>query len=316
MISRNKHLMALILVITLSGCHRQRLEERLTDKASVTVTINWTLAMLDPDDDPDEDLYSASVWLFSSEGVATEYKLSNPLGGEIDVAVGEYKVLVFNKTITDFSSSVAFRGTDSFDTFEYYIVDSTKTVDILAVWQTEEFIITTDMISKEVTLTAEPQRLVHQLNVELYVTNLNSASSATGTLTGVSSSVLLSDGAQSESTINQSIALGNRTFDNDSTTDGTIDGLINHLGQPTDSENATFETLFTLITEYDDSYIYPTPPSDPFIEELESDYFQEELIKWLYIGFDSDKITLPTSTSTGGFDLSVEDWGEEIVIPL
>lgn len=316
MILMKKCSLALLLVIVLCSCHRQNLEERLIDRATVSVTIDWSLAMLDPDNDPDENLYSASVWLFSEDGDAIEYKLSDATGEDVSVPVGEYKVLVFNKTITDYSSGVAFRGTGSFDTFEYYIVDTTKTVDILAVWRDEEFIITTDMITQEVQLFAQPERLVHQLYVQLYVNNLNSASSATGTLTGVSSSVLLCDGTQSTSYINQSVSLNNRTYDDGSSFDGTIEGLINHLGQPADSDNSTFETLFTLSSEYDGSTTYPTPPDDPFIEELDSDIFQTELIQWLYIGFDNDKISLPVTTSTGGFDLNVNGWGEIITIPL
>ncbi|MFR9504011.1 MAG: DUF5119 domain-containing protein [Rikenellaceae bacterium] len=126
--------MTLILACTvlLSSCIRQELEEVLYTKALIPVLIDWeSRALMYVDDDPDEDLYSASVWLYPTEdseyqGEPLEYKLVDPEHEYIEVPVGIYDVLVFNKTVTDYSSSVGFRGTDNFDTFEYYVKPNTS----------------------------------------------------------------------------------------------------------------------------------------------------------------------------------------------
>ncbi len=116
----------LILSLSIAGCHRQKLEEILYVKALIPVLIDWEpRALLYVDDDPDENLYSASVWLFPRgeseyQGDPLEYRLDNAEYGYIEVPVGVYDVLVFNKTVGEYSSNVGFRGMDKFETFEYY----------------------------------------------------------------------------------------------------------------------------------------------------------------------------------------------------
>ncbi|MFR9515475.1 MAG: DUF5119 domain-containing protein, partial [Rikenellaceae bacterium] len=115
-------------------------------------------ALMSVDDDPDEDLYSASIWLFPTEsstyqGAPLEYKLSDPEHEYIEIPIGEYNVLVFNKTVSDYTANVGFRGTDSYETFEYYVNSSTKATlfnskgsdqesasepDMLAAWSFDE----------------------------------------------------------------------------------------------------------------------------------------------------------------------------------
>lgn len=148
-------------MFALSSCVRQTLEEVLYSKALIPVLIDWeSKAAMYVDDDPEEDLYSASVWLFPTadskyQGDPLEYKLADPEHEYIEVPVGEYDVLVFNKTVDDYSGSVGFRGTDSFDTFEYYLqpsvsasslfsisksddVETSQYPDLLAAWSMED----------------------------------------------------------------------------------------------------------------------------------------------------------------------------------
>ncbi len=173
MIRKSIPLFALFaLLLTSVSCHRQKLEEILYTKALIPVLIDWeTRALLDVDNDPDENLYSASVWLFPTaesfyQGDPLECKLSNAVYDYIEVPIGIYDVLVFNNTVGEYSSNVGFRGTDSFDTFEYYTnpyttsSSSSSSVDgkelrlepdLLAAWRTTEdtrLVVTKDMIEQ------------------------------------------------------------------------------------------------------------------------------------------------------------------------
>ncbi|MFR9534674.1 MAG: DUF5119 domain-containing protein [Rikenellaceae bacterium] len=147
-----------LMLLLSTSCVRQQLEEVIYTKALIPVLIDWeTKALMYVDNDPDQDLYSASVWLFPTaesryQGDPLEYKLSDPECGYIEVPVGVYDVLIFNKTTGDYTSSVGFRGTDSFDTFEYYTNVSSKSSlftsvvdddfsaepDLLAAWTFED----------------------------------------------------------------------------------------------------------------------------------------------------------------------------------
>ncbi|MFR9515001.1 MAG: hypothetical protein SNH64_06670, partial [Rikenellaceae bacterium] len=77
------YLLPLMLLSLFCACDRQDLEEYLYSKAMFPVLIDWeSKALMSVDDDPDEDLYSASIWLFPTEsstyqGAPLEYKLSN-----------------------------------------------------------------------------------------------------------------------------------------------------------------------------------------------------------------------------------------------
>ncbi|MFI3248452.1 MAG: DUF5119 domain-containing protein [Rikenellaceae bacterium] len=142
-----------LLLSLVVSCVRQDLEEIFYSKALIPVLIDWeTKALMYVDNDPNNDLYSASLWLFPTanstyQGAPLEYKLTDPEHDYIDVPVGEYDVLVFNKTVGDYSSNVGFRGTDSFETFEYYTNPSSKATLFSSVCEGETFSSEPDLLA-------------------------------------------------------------------------------------------------------------------------------------------------------------------------
>ncbi len=147
-------LLTLPVLLSLAlSCVRQDLEEKIYSTALIPVLIDWeTKALMYVDNDPDQDLSSASLWLFPTsnstyQGAALEYKMSDPEYDCIDVPVGEYNVLVFNKSVDDYSSNVGFRGTNSFETFEYYTNTSSTTTLFSSVCSGEEFSAEPDLLA-------------------------------------------------------------------------------------------------------------------------------------------------------------------------
>lgn len=114
------------------SCHRQKIYDTSCPYALIPVLIDWeSKALLDINNDPDDDLYSASVWLFPTEqssyqGSPLEYRIQNAVHDVISIPIGIYKVLIFNKTTDDYSDNVGFRGIDSYDDFEYYVLYDTS----------------------------------------------------------------------------------------------------------------------------------------------------------------------------------------------
>ena len=97
------HIKWCILIITMTlltglfiGCERRPLEDEYYENALIPVRIDWTtLANLDPDNDPNNTVKSASIWFFPKNGdKALEFRFNNPKGEDIQVPLGEYSVIV------------------------------------------------------------------------------------------------------------------------------------------------------------------------------------------------------------------------------
>lgn len=367
---------AVLSLFVMSSCHRQVLEDVLYNKALIPVIIDWeTRALLYVDNDPENDLYSASVWLFPTpeseyQGEPLEYRLGDPEYGYIEVPVGEYDVLVFNKTISDYSDNVGFRGTNGFDTFEYYVNYDTRASlfskvddkeeaysypDMLAAWSTNEtnrLKVTLDMLgyyefvkivrsrvarsrAEDTTtkVTADDlsdldpellqltnivtERLVHNVTTKVDVTNLRSATSAEGSLLGMSSSVLLASHKYSTSTVSHNALFTSRVFTDEEKRNGYLLSNFNVIGPLESDSDYSVKLLFTLVDEYEGSILYPTPPAAPFVRDVSSQVNNAEigLEKHLDLYID-EAIDLPDVSLGGGFDIGVDDWGETVIIPL
>ncbi|MFI3286039.1 MAG: DUF5119 domain-containing protein [Rikenellaceae bacterium] len=381
----------IVVLTTVVGCHRQKLEEILYTKALIPVLIDWeTRALMDIDNDPDGDLYSASVWLFPTEeslyqGDPIECKISNAIYDYIEVPVGVFDVLVFNKTVGEYSNNVGFRGTDSFDSFEYYTnpyISSSSTTskidglevrlepDLLAAWRSAEespLVVTRDMVdkifvviecrssletkyftnrsnsatiaSKAITLSdfdelsdemkqlldLKPERLTHIVTVEECVENLHSASAATGAMLGMSSSVTLAGAEYSTTQTSQTFQFDNKYITSEDGRDGYMDAEFRVIGPLKQSlePQYTLKTVFTLYNTYEESLIYPTPPASPYVFDVTTQIYEGEaemgLDKVLPINIcPLGNIVLPDIAvgGEGGFNAEVNDWDDEIDIPL
>lgn len=351
----------LALVAAISSCERRPLVDELHETALIPVSIDWSEALLDPDNDPNGDVYSASVWLFPQpdsryQGKPLEFKLNNPRGGEIEVPVGKYAVLVFNNTVMDFSENVGFRGTDKYETFEYYALPDTRASrysksgydnlilepDIIAAWNLDEFEVTPDMVtltrstSENSSLAARqqvkalsnvtPHRLTYVVKSLVRVVGLNNAKAAQGAVTGFGSSVFLATGRVAPPPSTLVFNLNNRQWLNSEQTVGTIESApFNAFGPASGDPSAACYhlTSFTLRGEWEGSTTYPTPPAAPFTHYITNQINKNiSLYINLNVGFEvkpgNPEIVLPDFSiqGDGGFGVGLEDWGEEVVIPL
>lgn len=298
----NRPVLYLLLLLLTASCERRELTEELYQTAKIKVSIDWSEAALDPDNDPDGDLYRASVWLFCKEGPIfngksyKEYRLNSCLGGEIEVPIGHYSVLVFNNSVDEFSSYVGFRGTDRYETFEYYAKADTRSSqarnatlpallepDVLAAWHLDNLEITPEVVTYTRTRAGEqgsssraseqanslqdvqPTRLTTQCNLQAYARQIKSVSTAQGFLQGMAGSVFLVSGQVSAAPTTVYFTLNHHTYDPGSTTDGTLNGTFNTIG-PLADPAATYglQLWFTLTAAYNGSTTWPTPPEAPY----------------------------------------------------
>ncbi len=350
-----------LLGVSVASCERRPLEEPGYRTALIPVSILWEDAGLDPDNDPAHDVYSASVWLFAKDGSPLfgdkpyrEYRLVNPSEGEIEVPVGEYSVLIFNNTVSDFSSNVAFRGTDSYETFEYYAFPNTRSSymrsegkslilepDILAAWHLDTFEVTSGMITRTRTrgndlraddpvrslLDVRPQLLTPRVHVIAHVHNLAAAASASAALLGMGSSVLLATGRTQAPASTYVFSMNNRQLEEPDLMHGTVEAQFNSFGPLQTSDNPQYglEISFSLHQSYKGSVTFPTPPAPPFTFDVTGQVYsvEAELHIDLEIGIEvGHEIDLPLPVNgggtggKGGFGIGVSDWGDPINIPI
>lgn len=346
-----KQLLPLIIIVVLLGCKRREMsEESYVLTALIPINIDWSEAKLDPDNDPQDDVYSASAWFYSQDDDSQDViikRLTNPSGDTIELPVGTYSVLIFNNTINDFAN-IEFRGTDSFDSFEAYSSSDTQSIfyskadgtstsvkpDILATWSITDFEVSQEMVtvsrnggysamatrSTEENLAklsdVKPQLVVDTASVTVHVQGLNNASSATGVHTGLSSSVYMASGTTSDNQTSHTFTLSNRTYYDDSSSDGTVSASYRSFGRhsQTDTLSHSLQIDFTL----NDSSSHPTQEFD-VSDQVNSSSSRLQLSTTVGLeDSDSDHtIVLPDVSIDGdGFNIGLDDWDTEVDVPL
>lgn len=341
-----KKLMLLLLLLLAFSCVRRDLEEVFYDTAKIPVSIDWSATELDPDTDK-ENLYRASVYLFANSGTPfdgasyKEYKLSSATYDDIAVPMGEYSVVIFNNSTSEFSRNVDFRGLDSYDDFEYYALDdNTRSSDgsyklepdILGAWRTDDFTVTSEMVLEsrgysvvttktkddlEQLLGVVPERLTHTVTVRVYAINISSATSAVGSLIGVAHTVKLASGTKSTDGSSLYFTSQSRSYDSGSTSDGYLEAVFETIGLINDEDGEYYlEVRFILTEEYDYSLYYPALSQEAYRFNVTDQILeqQDQIHILLEVGFDGDgdgTIELPKLNISGGFQPDIGDWGDE-----
>ncbi len=340
-----KKLLPLIIFIILMGCKRREMYDSYELTALIPIDIDWSLAKLDPDNDPENDVYSASAWFFpqdEDQSVIVK-RLTDASGGTVELPVGTYSVLVFNNTVDDFSN-IEFRGTDSFDSFEAYSSSDAQSLfysksdntslkpDILATWSITDFEVSQEMVNTSrgysssttkaddeslSTLSGiQPQLVVDTATVTVHVSGLNNASSATAVHSGLSSSVFMASGTSSDDQTSHTFSLSDRTYYDDSSSEGTVSASYRSFGRHshTDTLSHSLQIDFTL----NDNSSHPTQEFD-ISDQINSSSSRLQLSTTVGLeDSDSDHtITLPDVSIDGdGFDIGLDDWDTEVDLPL
>lgn len=320
----------MLAVMCLASCHRRDLDEMGTTTAVVTLNVDWTGSKLDL-----TDLKAFSAWFFPKAGGDPIYVVSNNLATtQIELPVGAYDVLVFNETTisTDWKS-IAFRGTERFETFEAYVrTDVTaarglyeraenetviSTLEQLAVWKQTDFQVTQGMVvdtrkkTKGATDTRsvieiKPTPLTYEVNVVAKVKNMNNAFAISGVLKNMASSIFLATGKRGATPVSQQFMVENFTWDQGSTKNGQAAAKVFSFGRV---ENAALKNTaqFDIIT-------YSGTQVSPFLFDVTEEFLKnnENFVIDLSLGFppnEDKEIVLPEFS--GSNNVEIGDWDKE-----
>ncbi len=345
------HLLLLITcALTATSCYRP-LEESFFESARLIVEVDWSRSGLNPDSDPEGNLYSSSIWIIARDDQQLHGKsymivpFQNPRGGEIELPVGRYSLVVHNnycdpdQHVSDFSSHVAFAldGENPCETLGYYARSYTGGIsrfanpqglrpilppDALSCWYQEEFEVTPGMVATSIridqglvdagqrhVIRATPVQTLYTCHVVAHVKNISCASACRAFLSGIGSMIAPVTNRTSGPAAGCPFMMNSRKFDAGSSTDGTIEATFFTFGPLTaEAQPVTLQLDFTLTGEYDGSLLYPTPPQTPLSFDVTQQYNSPD---GRQITLVIDCVDLPRLIGKDMFDVVVDDWGDE-----
>lgn len=236
----------LFFFLLFTSCNRRELT--YYEVAEITLTADWSQSGLEGETD-----YGATAVFYPKNGGTPQIVLmGNRTHATARLPKGHYSVIVFNRSFNDFGA-IAFRGENSFHTFEAYAkqIENRSATEVLvaspeklATYVIEEFEVTDNMLGNyaetkpvsrssatgECSLHFIPTELTSTVKVQINVDGLKNIKDATCRLGGIHASILLHNSQCSENMIAQEFSIGNPVFHEGSLTDGTLTGEISVFG--------------------------------------------------------------------------------------
>lgn len=257
--------LTLVTLLILPSCERDHLYYASTEMAEVNVVIDWEKAGIKPN--------GATVYAYTEDGQL--YKrfdpFSDPTNGKIQLPLGRYKLVVMNDTPEELSETMTFSGQGLWNSLlASGVKDVTKTAklmaqtrsdddycikspDTLAVGRYMDLEIRDDMLqycydrptngglfTYERDVVIQPKLVTSTLDIKVHVKGLKYAKGTTMSfLRGSSAGYYMGRDEYATTPVCYGFILNNRTFDEGSSTDGTISASFNIFGMPEWAENET-----------------------------------------------------------------------------
>lgn len=261
----------------------------------------------------------------------------------LNLPVGEYSLLVYNQSPSEFGS-LRFVGMDDFSTTcimgnevhsRWY---QSRDEDEIAITEPEwvgiatgrGLSVTTDMVeltnamltqsrygSREgdvVLTTAHPANIISTLTVRVHIKDIYNLRSARASITGMAAGYMLGKNHPTADKATHLLEEWTMTADSDDPTRGVITAKVATFGLPSGHRGTTQENSLNLsLLLIDGTTIkdFPFTIGDQFRYEIDAEA-NLELSLVLDINIDEPLPDVePEGGSSGGFDATVDDWGDE-----
>ena len=330
------------LILGLAGCSKETMIGEYVDRCAVRLDINWSPCGIELD--------GMTALFYPVEGGEPSRFLTNMVTGDkVQLKKGIYNVVIFNQAAEEYSY-LTIEGQDQYNTLR--IVMKTTESDWytptegeqliydpepFAVATLEGFEVTQEMIraslkeGKEFSLACQPTKVIFTTHLSLQIKGLHNVRKAWGSIKGMADTYWIADGKTGNSMATQLVDFTEKTFHENSTTDGILSGSFLTLGTPGITSKATDETgnLLTLsILLVDNKTVITKQYNVTQRASINNDTKEFEVA--LGTGADPDMEETPediplelpnvepeNNGGEGGFDASVDNWGDEtnIVIP-
>ena len=334
-----RRILYLLSAILLLSCEHKELCFHHPHTARVRLNVDWQ-------DFDKETPTGMTVVVYGQDGKRVTGKSTNETSHTLlDLEAGYYSSIVFNQSHDEFSS-VLFTGMDDFGTARircneyssrWYVSRSND--EYLAAhpeWigtdVENDIEVTTDMVNNTADMylsslarsgqdkknlypvVAEhlPQNIIHTIHVKVHIKNIYNMRSARASLHGLAGSYSFQDSGPTDEKVTHLLEQWSMTVDPDDPTLGYISSKITSLGLPAGHGATPEENTFNLsLLLVDEKTIldFPFNVGDHFRQTQEhEDDLQLEIE--LYIDEALPDVE-PFGNQGGGFNATVDDWGEE-----
>ena len=301
-----------------SGCPQK------SDRKMVRVNVDWHLF--------DKEVPTGmTVMVFPWSGGAPHTVLTNEIThADFSLEPGKYHVLVFNQSTTEFGT-LDFLGMDSYETARAVVLHTTsrwysrgdnELIGVEPEWlasdKLDEFDVSDDF--SEVTLT--PKNVLSQIQVSVKVPGIKNLRYVRGSLTGISEGFLLGQGKPLLSKVTYLLESWTKSVDENEATLGTLRASVKCFGLPEtaspDAENNQL-SLSALLIDNKTQVDHQFAVGDKFKKDENSSELGYTVSLHVDVQMPQPLPEVkPSEGSSGGFDVTIQDWGkpEDIDIEL
>ena len=292
-----------------SGCPQK------SDRKMVRVNVDWHLF--------DKEVPTGmTVMVFPWSGGAPQTVLTNEIThADFSLEPGRYRILVFNQSTTEFGT-LDFLGMDSYETARAVVQHTTsrwysrgddELIGVEPEWlasdKLDEFDVSDDF--SEVTLT--PRNVLSQIQVSVKVPGIKNLRYVRGSLTGISEGFLLGQGKPLLSKVTYLLESWTKSIDENDATLGTLKTSLKCFGLPEtahlDAGNNKL-SLSALLIDNKTQVDYQFMVGDKFKKDENSS--DSGYIVSLHVDVEVPPLpeVKPSAGSSGGFDITIQDWGK------
>ena len=314
----NRFMLCWLLTILFASCIYDDYSDcpQESDRKMVRINVDWHLF--------DKEVPTGmTVMVFPWSGGAPHTVLTNEIThADFSLEPGKYHVLVFNQSTTEFGT-LDFLGMDSYETARAVVLHTTsrwysrgdnELIGVEPEWlasdKLDEFEVSEDF--SEVTLT--PRNVLSHIQVSVKVPSIGYLRYARGSLTGISEGFLLGQGKPLKNKVTYLLESWTKTIDVNDATLGTLKTSVKCFGLPEttqpDADNNKL-SLSALLIDNKTQIEHQFAVGDKFQKDDNSSELGYTVTLHVDVKVPEPLPEVkPSEGSSGGFDVTIQDWGK------
>lgn len=314
----NRFMLCWLLTILFASCIYDDYSDcpQESDRKMVRINVDWHLF--------DKEVPTGmTVMVFPWSGGAPHTVLTNEFThADFSLEPGKYSILVFNQSTTEFGT-LDFLGMDSYETARVVVQHATsrwysrgddELIGVEPEWlasdKLDEFEVSEDF--SEVTLT--PRNVLSHIQVSVKVPSIGYLRYARGSLTGISEGFLLGQGKPLKSKVTYLLESWTKTIDVNDATLGTLKTSVKCFGLPEitqpDADNNKL-SLSALLIDNKTQIDHQFAVGDKFQKDDNSSELGYTVTLHVDVKVPEPLPEVkPSEGSSGGFDVTIQDWGK------